>query len=74
MTPRTRLPLSCRSPRCIACAGLCALALTVGVEPAHAQVPAEFTGDWVPASAMCSSPARIRVEAAKITLVNGTDS
>jgi hypothetical protein len=55
--------------------GLCAVALAAGAtRTAQAQVPAEFTGDWVPASAMCSSPARIRVEAAKITLVNGTDS
>jgi hypothetical protein len=60
--------------RCIAWAGLFVVALTGAAQPAAAQIPAEFTGDWVPASAMCSSPARIRVEAAKITLVNGTDS
>lgn len=74
MTLHPGFPISNRSTPRFVCAGLFVLALTGAARPAAAQVPAEFTGDWVPASAMCSSPARIRVEAAKITLVNGADS
>jgi hypothetical protein len=66
--------LSTPSPVRFVRAGLFVLALAGGTRTVAAQVPAEFAGDWVPASAMCSSPARIRVEAAKITLVNGADS
>ena len=78
---RFPMPLSTRfllprrpSPRLVR-ASLFALALVSGAAPsAAAQVPAEFTGDWVPAAALCTSPARIRVEAARVTLVNGADS
>jgi hypothetical protein len=70
-----RLTLSIRSIPHLACAGPFVLALVIGTaRSASAQVPAEFTGEWVPAAAMCTSPVRIRVEAARITLVNGTDS
>ena len=41
--------------------------------PAAAQVPAEFQGDWVAASAACTAPVRARFEAARVTLVNGAD-
>ncbi|MSO23831.1 MAG: hypothetical protein EXQ58_11425 [Acidobacteria bacterium] len=37
-------------------------------------VPAEFIGDWVPASATCASPARFRAEVNRFTLINGQDS
>jgi hypothetical protein len=36
-----------------------------------AQVPTEFQGDWVAASAACTAPTRVRFEAARVTLVNG---
>ena len=51
------------------------LALLAGTDTASAQgpVPAEFQGDWVAASAACTAPARVRVAAASITLVNGAD-
>ncbi len=45
----------------------------VGSGVASAQVPAEFQGDWVPSTSACTSPARVRFDAAKITLVNGAD-
>ncbi len=75
MTLRTPLPTRHFLTRRLACTSLFALALTAAAAgPASAQVPAEFTGDWVPAAAMCTSPARVRVEAARITVVNGADS
>jgi hypothetical protein len=40
---------------------------------AAAQVPADFQGDWVAASAACTAPLRAHIEAAKVTLVNGAD-
>ena len=56
-------------------AGVFVLALgLVNAPPVSAQVPAEFTGEWVSAAAACTSPVRVRVEAARITLVNGADS
>lgn len=71
--PITR-PLPTRSTPRFVCALLIALAFSaVTARPASAQVPAEFAGEWVPASAMCTSPARIRVEPARITLLNGAD-
>jgi hypothetical protein len=36
-------------------------------------VPAPLQGNWVPASASCSSPVRMQVAATSITLVNGAD-
>jgi len=52
---------------------VCGLACFV---PAHAgaQVPVEFQGDWVAAQATCDGAVRFRVEAAKLTLVNGADT
>jgi len=41
---------------------------------AHAVVPAEFVGDWVPAKGTCDSSARFRAEGNKFTLINGRDS
>ena len=41
--------------------------------PVAAQVPAEFQGEWVAASAACTAPVRARFEAARVTLVNGAD-
>jgi hypothetical protein len=38
-----------------------------------AQVPAEYRGEWVAASAACTAPVRVRVEATAITVINGTD-
>jgi hypothetical protein len=40
---------------------------------AAAQVPADFQGEWVAASAACTAPARARIEATRLTLVNGAD-
>ena len=37
-------------------------------------VPAEFTGDWVPARGTCDSPTRFRVTGNMFTLINGKDS
>src|SRR5688572_9944285 len=50
-----------------------ALTLLLAAAPAAAQVPAEFQGEWVAASAACTAPVRARVEAARLTLVNGAD-
>ena len=47
--------------------------LLLAAAPAPAQVPAEFQGDWVPAAATCESPARARIETARLTLLNGAD-
>jgi hypothetical protein len=41
--------------------------------PATAQVPTDFQGEWVAATANCDAPARARVEAARVTLINGAD-
>jgi hypothetical protein len=48
-------------------------ALFFAAAPATAQVPADFQGEWVAASAACTAPLRVRFEAARVTLVNGTD-
>ena len=40
---------------------------------AAAQVPAEYRGEWVAASAACTAPLRARIETARLTLVNGAD-
>ena len=47
--------------------------LCLAAVPATAQVPAEFQGEWVAASAACTAPLRARIEAARLTLVNGAD-
>jgi hypothetical protein len=51
------------------------LAVLAGADTARAQrqVPAEFQGDWVAVSAPCTAPARVRIAAASITLVNAAD-
>lgn len=50
-----------------------ALTLLLAVAPASAQVPADFQGEWVAASAACTAPVRARIEAARLTLINGAD-
>jgi hypothetical protein len=54
---------------------LVGLALLAGADSAwgQQQVPAGFQGDWVAASAACTAPARVRIAAAAITLVNADD-
>ena len=47
--------------------------LLTAAPAAAAPVPPEFLGEWVAASAACTAPARIRIEAARLTLVNGAD-
>ena len=42
--------------------------------PAAAQIPAEHHGDWVLAAAACTATLRLRVEPAKMTLINGADT
>ena len=75
MTLHIRLPRLRHSTRRLLRASLLVLASSAGAaRPASAQVPAEFAGNWVPVAAMCTSPARVRVEAARITLVDGTDT
>jgi hypothetical protein len=49
-----------------------ALLLTTAAGAA-AQVPPEHQGEWVAASAACTAPARVRVEAARLVLMNGAD-
>jgi hypothetical protein len=49
-------------------------ALILAAAPAAAApVPAEYQGDWVAASAACTSPVKVRIETARVTLVNGAD-
>jgi hypothetical protein len=50
-----------------------ALSLTMAVA-AHAQLAAEFHGDWVPATGNCEASQRLRVAAGTLTLVNGKDT
>jgi hypothetical protein len=50
-----------------------AVLLFLAASTATAQVPAEFHGEWVAASAACTAPLRARFEAARVTLVNGAD-
>lgn len=57
-----------------ALAGLMLAPLPAAAQGAFAQVPAEFLGDWVAASAACTATVRVRVEPTRITLVNGTDT
>jgi hypothetical protein len=55
---------------------LLTLSMAVVLASAHAaaaQVPTDFQGEWVAASAACTAPARVRFEAARVTLVNGAD-
>jgi hypothetical protein len=48
--------------------------LSAAAQGAFAQVPAEYRGDWVAASAACTAPVRVRVEPTRITLLNGADA
>jgi hypothetical protein len=51
-------------------------AMLVAAPVTHGQgtgIPTEFQGDWVAAAAACTSPARIRLESARVTLVNAVD-
>lgn len=41
---------------------------------AQTSMPAELRGDWVPQTAGCGSPLKLRVAEATLTLVNGADS
>ena len=50
------------------------LVLATQYAVAEDKVPAEFQGDWVPATATCQSPVRFRVTETRMTLVNGKDS
>jgi len=61
-------------PACFARLAPVALLVLTAAAPAVAQVPSEFQGDWVPAAATCDSPARARIEAARLTLLNAADT
>jgi hypothetical protein len=50
-----------------------AVLLVLAAGSVAAQVPPEFQGDWVLASAACTAPLKARIEAAKVTLINGAD-
>jgi hypothetical protein len=41
---------------------------------AQDKVPAQFQGDWVPATAACTSLVRFRVAESSMTLINGKDT
>lgn len=49
-----------------------ALATTLAAA-ASAPMPDEAIGDWVPATASCDATTRLRVEAQRMTLINGAD-
>ena len=53
-------------------AGVFVVNITASV-PAHATVPAEFQGAWVPTKATCGSPLRMVVGADRLTLEQSTD-
>lgn len=58
---------------------IAALAVLLAL-PAHhagaasAPMPAEFQGDWVPASGACDAAVRLRVDSDRMTLANGKDT
>jgi hypothetical protein len=59
-------------------ARVAAALMTVGCIPvSHAAganpVPAQYQGNWVPASGSCDSPLRMQVSGDQLTLVNGKD-
>ena len=58
------------------CHAFAAALLMIGSSDALAQdqMPAEFQGDWVPATESCESAARFRVAAEQMGLINGPDS
>lgn len=45
-----------------------------GYANAQDKVPAEFQGDWVPATSACTSLVRFRVAESSMTLINGKDT
>ena len=55
------------------CSLLLPALILAATQATAAPVPAEFQGDWVAASAACTAPIRARVEATRLTLVNGAE-
>ena len=56
------------------CVGVLVALMVAGVGlRAQDKVPAQFQGDWVPATAACDSAVRFRVTESKMTLINGAD-
>jgi hypothetical protein len=53
-------------------AAVALMGMVVGSQ-AQDKVPAQFQGDWVPATAGCDSAVRFRVAESKMTLINGAD-
>jgi hypothetical protein len=56
--------------RSLVIAALAAASLALA---ASGPMPDDVVGDWVPASASCDAKQRLRVEPARMTLVNGSD-
>jgi len=54
-------------------AAIAALWTALGAQDACAQIPGEFHGTWVPATAACDSATKLEVAVDKLTLVNGAD-
>jgi hypothetical protein len=50
------------------------MAAAAGYAGAQDKVPAEFQGDWVPATGACTSQVRFRVTESSMTLINGKDT
>jgi hypothetical protein len=50
------------------------MAAAAGYASAQDKVPAEFQGDWVPATGACTSQVRFRVAESSMTLINGKDT
>ncbi len=78
MKPKREFIVSSSLAIALVLAGHCQMKAIFAAAPqagaAQAVVPAEFIGDWVPASATCASPARFRAEGSRLTLINGQDS
>ncbi len=53
-------------------AAVALMGVVVGSQ-AQDKVPAQFQGDWVPATAACDSAVRFRVTESRMTLINGAD-
>jgi hypothetical protein len=50
------------------------VAMAASYAGAQDKVPAEFQGDWVPATGACTSLVRFRVAESSMTLINGKDT
>lgn len=50
------------------------LAAAANYASAQDKVPAQFQGDWVPATGACTSAVRFRVAESTMTLINGKDT